>query len=470
MKLFSLVLFLLAIPAQAEVRLTPQIVVDKILGEGRDAKTIELEAQSAYTAYYNNFGIYDLGFVSSYTFEDSRKDYLSGSGNYRDRTGYWSLGLTQRIATGTTFELDYNRTQQNSLFRSSSSRSPFIVYDVGTLTVTQDLLGNFFGIAERQRNRAARQALESASWQKKESQEQLVLDSLKLFWDTYVARESLREAVSQRDKYEALVKEVENKSRLGFSSPGDLPKARAEFGAQVRNVKAASYTFLSTLDTLLTAMRMEDADREVRFEMKEELPPLPVMVMPQIDSLRSVKVQETLFNSADLTRRSAKLSTNWPELKLIGVGEYTGLDSDRGRAFSMMTSGDKPRYAVTLEMSYKFFSDTNSGTLNSAEVGAERAFNDFLKAKEDLRRQVSSAMENVRFTYAAAVSAVEETKQWESAIRAQESSYRQGRLDFSQLIQDYNSYFKSRATKIRALGDYHIALHTYAATVDELVK
>jgi outer membrane protein TolC len=459
--------------AQAkEIPLSPQFVVDRILTEGRRARSIELDALDAYTAYYDVFSAYDLAFTGRGTYENSRIQQLSGGGNLQDRTSIYTVGISKRIPTGTTIGLGFTRTMQNSVFRATTTslRPSYVVYDYGEVTLTQDLLGNFFGIAERKNNQAARDLLASSDLAKKEAQEALVLDALKLFWDTYVARESLREAIAQREKYEALVKEVQNKSRLGFSAPGDLPKARAEYGAQVRNVKASSFTYLSSLDALLTAMRMEDADRDVRFEVKEELPPLPTMLMPKVEDLRQVKVYRTAFESLDLAKRATELSVNWPELKLIGSAGATGLESTSSRAFSSMTKADRSRYLVGLEMNYKFFSDGNKASLNRTMVGAERAFNTYLLSKETQRQDLSTVMESVRYTYAAALSSIDELKEWENAVKAQESSYRQGRQDFSQLIQDYNRFFQAKSQRIRAIGNYHIALHAYAAAVDELVR
>lgn len=460
-------------PARAEVAIDPQFVVDRVLSEGRDARRIELEAQAAYTGFYNNFANYDFKLSGTASYEDSRKQTLAGSGNLRDRTSIWEIAVEKRLPTGTTIGLEFDRTMQNSTYRpgSSSSRSSYAVYDVGTLTVTQDLLGNFFGIAERQQNRAAHALLAASELQKKEKQEQLVLDALSLFWDTFVARESLREAIAQRDKYEALVKEVENKSRLGFASPGDLPKSRAEFAMQVRQVKAASFVYLSRLDSLLTAMRMQDSpDRDIRFTLKEEMPPVPAMIMPAVEDLRVIQVAQTQLDSANLLKRSTDLSSDWPTLQLTGKTTLTGLEPTQSRSFATMTSGRNPVHYVALTMDYRFFSDLKKANKNEAGVNLELRYNEFLQSRETLRQTIGTAMENVRYTYAAALTATDELKQWEAAIKAQENSYRQGRLDFSQFIQDYNRYFVSRSTRLRAIGNYHIALHSYAAAVDQLVK
>ena len=474
MKLVVLLLCMLApLGAKAEISIDPQFVVDRILGEGRLAKQIELQAQQAYTAYYLTFASYDWRLAGTASYEDSRRQYLTGGGNLRDKTTVWDVLVSKRIPTGTNFDLGFIRTIQDSTFRpgSSSLRNSYASYDVGELTVTQDLLGNFFGFAERKANRAAETLVQAAELQKKENQESLVLDALRQFWDTFVARESLREAIAQRDRYEALVKEVESKTRLGFANAVDLPKARAEFNTQIRGVKQASFDYLRNLDLLLTAMRMqENPDREIRFALKEEMPPVPTMLMPPVEQLRSVEISEMQMESAKLTNSAVTMGADLPELKLVGKGTLTGLENAPSKSFPAMTSGDHPVYSIALTLNYRFFSDQVKANKNQAGVAYELAFNSYLKSKEDIRSSVGTAMENVRFTYAAAISAEEELKQWTSAVKAQENSYRQGRLDFSQFIQDYNSYYRARSNRLRTLGDYHIALHAYAAAVDQLVK
>lgn len=467
-----LLLSLIASPARAEIRIDPQFVVNRILGEGYEAKTIELTAQQAYTAYYTAHAPYDFLLDASAGYKHSKALTLSGGGNLEDKTSVWSVNVSRRLPTGTVFSVGFERTLQNSTFRPTSSalRPNYAVFDVGSITVTQDLLGNFFGIAERQNLRVAEQTLHSEMLLKKERQEQLVLDALSLFWDTFVAKESLREAIAQRNKYEALVKEVQSKTRLGFVNPGDLPKAQAEYGAQVRNVKNSSFNYLTNLDRLVTAMRLDEGDKDFRFEVNEDIPALPEMTMPEIDSLRTVQVNQALLESADYAKRAANLASTWPELRLVLEAGYTGLESTQGKAFASMTSGRNPVYSASLNLNYRFFSDQYRATQNNAEVNSAQAFNNLAFQRDEQRRLIAAAIERVRLTHVAAVSAIEEMKYWEKAVREQERSYRQGRLDFSQLIQDYNSYFRSRSTRIRAIGDYHIALHAYAAAVDQLVR
>jgi hypothetical protein len=117
-----LILLLFPFLSQAEIRLTPQLVVSRILSEGRDSRAIELEALSAYTQYYSVGAAYDLSLAGRASYEDNRLASLSGGGNLRDKTTIWSAVLSKRVPTGTVFEIGYNRTLQDSTFRTTSLR------------------------------------------------------------------------------------------------------------------------------------------------------------------------------------------------------------------------------------------------------------------------------------------------------------------------------------------------------------
>lgn len=473
----SVFLLLLLAPtaplAQAETVLSPQFVIDRIVGESREARRIELQNQDAYTNLYAILGRYDFTLAGKASYEDSRIRYLSGGGNLRDRNTIFTIGAAKRVVSGTTIGLNFTQTHQDSLLRQVQNfggRTPDIFYDVAELSVSQDLLGNFLGRAERKEKRAAELGVESADLNAGEARENLVRDSLNLYWNAWVAKLSLREANFQRDKYAELVKEIENKSRLSFVMPGDLPKARAEYGAQVRNIKSATYEYVRNVELLLAALRMQTTSRDIQFDVKDDLPDLPTMVMPEVDGLRAVASATKNFEAADLQQKAVEYTNTMPELRLSGIAGLTGLQPRAADSRSELFDRDYPRYVVALELNYRLFSDQYRGNLNRARVNSDLSYNAMEKQKEDLRQTISTAMEQVRFTYAAAVSAIDEEKQWDAAVKAQERTFRQGRVDFSQLIIDYNSYYRSRAQKIRSIGDYHIALVGYQAAVDELLK
>jgi hypothetical protein len=56
------------------------------------------------------------------------------------------------------------------------------------------------------------------------------------------------------------------------------------------------------------------------------------------------------------------------------------------------------------------------------------------------------------------------------AVDEQERGFIQGRFALSQLTRSFVDLFQAETRKIRAVGNYHMALHEWAASRDELFR
>ena len=471
-RLFFLFLAVFSLNAHAEkLKISPQFVVERLLAHGRDAKEVALTAQLADVSLLRARSIYDWTLSASGTYENSRAVALSGFTNLEDKTTVWTAGLTKKIPTGTTIGLNYQRTRQDSIFRpnSSSTRPANVFLDEGELSITQDISGNFFGVVDRGLVNLARQSVERSNLDKKEALEDLVLNGVRLFWQTYVAKESLREALQARSKYETLVKDVQKKAKLGFVNQGDLPRANAEYEAQSNLVKQASLNLIQLTDQLLTLLNISEAPEDIEFVSDQNLPPLPILKTRNPTELRKVVSGNIALDNAAVEKRIANLS-GLPTVKLVGSMGYTGLDTEANRAFSTMTSGVNPTYLVGITLSYGLFSEATEANIKEKNINFMLQDARLSKVRDELKDSLRSAAEKVKANRAVAESSIAGLKYWEQAIKAQERSYRQGKLDFSQLMSDYNGYFRAQSLRTKAIGDYHISLNEFAAANDKLIE
>lgn len=455
----------------AKLRISPQYVVERLLSDGRDAREVTLMAETAEVGLHKARAAYDWNLGAATSYEDSRAVALSGFTNVEDKTTVWQANLSKKIPTGTTLGLAYARTRQDSVFRpnSTSSRPANVYLDNGELSVTQDISGNFFGVVDRSLVNLARRNIQKADLEKKESLEDLVLDGVRLFWQTYVAKESLREALQARDKYATLVKDVEKKARLGFVNQGDLPKARAEYEAQSNLVKQASLELIQLTDQLVTILNLTAKPDELELVGDRDLPPLPNLRMRDPAELRKIVAGTIALDSAALEKHVAALS-GLPTIQVVGKLGYTGLESTPSQAFATMTSGVSPKYSVALQMTYAFFSEGTKANVREKNINHMLQETRLSKTQDQLRDVLRVAAEKVKANRAVAENSISALKYWEQAIKAQERSYRQGKLDFSQLVIDYNSYFRAQSQRTKAIGNYHIALNEFAAANDRLIE
>jgi outer membrane protein TolC len=466
-------LFMLAIPhlAWAAIRVSPQLVVDRVLAKSTAARTAALDSEKFQYSYEQALGVFDFQLSGAVGYEHNEAQTLSGNNNPIDRTFNYNVTLAKRMRTGTTLSLGFDSISQNSTLSSFSAttRSPDASLDAVTFTLRQSLLQNAFGYADRMALRAEEELVKSAEDLKMEGLEGVALDGLTLFWNAYIAEQSFKANISAREKYDQLVKNVRRKAGFNLSAPGELPRLEAEFGQADSKVKSASAAYLTSIDSLFTAMKLEHKPGdEIEFDVPDELPPVPQLRPKAVEELRLIKVARTTVESADRTLRAVR-NQNIPKLDFVARAKSTGVDEERSRAIAEMTSGGYPTYFIGVEFATALDSSLARGKVGAQQLQLEVAKTTLEKQTDGLKDILSALERQVASNYAVAKEAGDVVKARERVVRDYEASYRQGRQPLSELIRAYNELFTSQLDHARAVGQYHIALDQFAAARDELI-
>jgi len=468
----ALVAYIIAAPSLARAepfKLTPQVVVSGALISGKDRLIKEAQFRKAELPVFQALGVFDPVFTGIGEYQIDRADALSGISNEEDKYLKWGFGFKKKFRTGSTLNVDYLRNQRKSVFGSTTflATSSQAYLDQIQFSVKQELSGNFFGIVDRALLSAEQARYEAASLEYEENIEKIALESLDLFWKAYIAKESLKESLDARTTLERLVKTIEKKRRFGFADLGDLSRSKAELKIQNQNVKKNSQAYLSSIDLVFEAMH-QDVPDEISFEVSSELPPPPEEKFPEtVDGLRRIQISREALDAASIERDAAQFSS-LPEVALKGSATYVGVEEDPGSSVSEMLGWTKPIYVVGLELKFALDSDTIRAGRVAREIGYDESLAQYSKTRKHLVNEIQNNYRNVTSTYQIALEALEVVSLREKVVKSQEQSYRQGRIDLSVLIQDYNSYFHANTQRATAFGNYHIALNQYAATVDQL--
>jgi outer membrane protein TolC len=400
------------------------------------------------------------------------------SGKWRDRTesvttynlnpefeNYTSTAaISKSLLTGTTLTLGYTRNSYNYI--NPALNYP-VVQDGASLTLEQSLLGNFFGNADRATVNAAEIEYDANLILRVNELEDLVLETLRQFWTTYVAQENFQEALNEKDRYEKLVASVKRKSSHGYSSPGELSQVQAEYETKVQTVKVTSIDYLRNLEVLVTLLGLEPGT-DINFIVPTTLPPVPQLKNIAIEERRVIRSQKRKVEAAQESLKAAE-SNAWPTLNFVGIVGGTGLAETGQEAYSKITSQSNPKQYVGLKFEYNFGSDIQSQTEFNRRVNYELE-------QTRLKRQVSEeqdreiqAERKVAAAYAVAQSTKLEKEFREKAVKELTQAYNQGRTDIRNLIEAMNNYFKADLLYVRYIGDYQIALNEWAALRDELI-
>lgn len=458
--------------ASKEVTLTQKDVAELVLKQGYKTKEVNLKYQQFRLAPAVVYSAYDWVLNAESGFEYDKSASLLTSSNPIDakyeryRT---AVSLKKPFTTGTTLGLELSRLSQKVDFDGVVSNPPpgEQTLDSAGILLEQALLGNFFGVADRGTVNAAELTYEAESITRANELEDVVLEAIRQFWNSYVAQENFQEAVNSRDRYKKLVDAVKRKTSLGYSNPGDLPQVQAEFETREQRVKNSSAEYLANLEKLTTLLALEPGT-EIKFKIDNAVPKVPKLPKKKIEDLRSVRSQKLRVQAAEESLDAAE-SLSYPTLNFVGKVYTSGADETSEGSYSDLVSGTKPKYYMGLRLQYNFGADVqNERIINkklSKDLEATRLQRQILES-EDIEAQ---AERKVQTAYAVVASAEKQKGYREKASQELNRSYNQGRTDISILITAMNNYVDAEVQYIRALGDYAIALNEWAAVRDELI-
>ncbi len=445
------------------VSLTQKNAAEMVLKQGLKAKEVNYTYQALALAPFTALQPYDWSLsIETGTSQDDRQSF--GALDSQIHLRQTILSATKSFLTGTKLTFGYTRSSQMVLQPPAIDPATL---DVASFTVEQALWGNFLGVADRATVNSAEINYNANMILRVNELEDLVLDTLKQFWDTYVAQESFQEALSAKDRYEKLVATVRRKSSTGYSSPGELSRVQAEFETRVQTVKQTSIDYLRNLENLVTLLGLSPAT-EINFVVPTSLPAVPQLKNIPIEERRTIRSQKMKVEAAQESLRAAESLTH-PLFSLVGQWGATGLDAEAGEAFSQVSSQANPLYYVGVKFQYSFGSDIQAQTAFNRRVTYELE-------QTKLKRQLSEesdkelqAERKVAATFAIAQSTRAQKDFREKAVQELTRSYNQGRTDISILIEAMNNYYTSEVDYARAIGDYQIALNEWAAIRDELI-
>ncbi len=456
-----------------EITLSQKTVAELVLKQGLKTQEVNLRYQQFRLDPVRTLSAYDWVVDASTGFEyDKTATLLSGGLNSNEnkyeryRT---TIALRKPFTSGTLLGIELNRLSQKADYDLSVTNPPpsqQTLDNVG-LTLEQAILGNFLGVADRAIVNAAELTFKANEIMRANELEEVVLEAIRQFWNTYVSQENFQESVNSRDRYQKLVNAVRRKTALGYQTPGDLPQVQAEFETREQNVKVASFQYLSNLENLLTLLNLEPGT-EIKFDVPKQIPAVPKLAEKEIEELRTVRSQKLKVESAKENLTASK-SLSYPTLNLVGQIQSSGADETAERSYSELTSGTRPKYYVGVRFQYNFGSDVQNETIINRKLTKdleETRLNRQLLEAQDLETQ---AQRKVQTAYAIALSAEKQREFRDKAVRELNRSYNQGRTDIQVLINAMNAFFDSEVQYVRAVGDYSIALNEWAALRDELI-
>lgn len=452
------------------LNLSQQDVASLVLKQGPKVKEVNLKYQQYGLAPVQSHSAYDWKLTAETGYEYDKTENLSFSGYSKYERLKNKLNLSKALLTGTNLSLDLARTAQKAdvtTASTSTTAASLLTLDSLTFTVEQALWNNSFGRSDRAAIRKADLDYKALSTLRVNELEDVVLETLRAFWNAYVTQENFKESLASRERYEKLVSAVKRKNAVGYTSPGELAQVQAEYESRIQTVKTASIEYLKATDLLLTLLDLPSGS-EINFIVPTEIPSVPKLNSYKLDELRAIRSQNLKVTAAEDAVTSAQ-SKNHPTLNLVAKAGATGMSDTGDASYSELASGSRPLYYAGLKFQYNFGSGVQDEDYINKRLALDQEQTKLHRMRQEETNKELESERKVNAAYVIAMSAKVQKGLREKAMQELNRSFNQGRTDISALIDSMNKFFASEIQYVRAIGDYQIALNEWASTRDELI-
>ncbi len=456
--------------SQAET-VSPKTIFTAFEKNTKQSENIQLRARQLEAQVGSLQGVYDpeIAFASGY--EIDRTESLNGLSNLEDRTLQNRFRITKKFGTGMLAEFNYTLTQQRSQVNpfTQSIREAQLSENNFSLSLRQPFLYNTLGASDRLSLESAELRSDAQKMLSKEEGEELLLNGLELFWLAYKAQKSLELGLEARGIYEQLLKTTRQQKSLGQADAGDVARVEAIFEMQSQKVKRDSSQYLTQIDQLFHFLEKEPPQKDLVFDVSQELPSPPEMTSPELSQTRQWQIENDSLDAIEAEKGALKMK-DLPVLDLVGEASWNGVDPKTSQSLSEAIGGQRPRYFVGIEFGFRFGNSSTRSKISNLSDQMVIQKNKLHLTKNVYKMETESLKRQILSLFQITQSAQKSVGLYRTLIAAQKRNYRQGRIQLNALIEDYNRLFDSELAAIDALSSYHIALHQWAAHTDQLIQ
>lgn len=448
--------------------LSQKDVTQLVMNQSHKAKETTLKYQQMMLTPLQKLALYDWTFSAESGYEWDHTEGPVHPSTLTNQTYKSNVRLKKSLLTGTILNLEYSR---NSLYANdvnvSSPKTSQYTNDLLGFSIEQNLWKNAFGIQDRAELEAAELTYQANVITKNAELQDLVLESLRLYWNTYVAQENFSEAMAARDRYQRFVNELRKKTSYGYSNSYELFQVQAELENREYQIKTSSLDYLKNTEALTQLLNLAP-DTKIQFPALDNIPDVPALNKKSLEDNRNIKSQSLKIKAAEESLTASRSQGN-PILSLNGSYYGSGYDEKPSIAENRLLSGANPKYFIGLKFIFQFGSDFTTQDLINKKVSLELEHHRYERLSAELKNNLANAERKVQTTFFAVTSIKKQSDLREKAVTQMQRSFNNGRVDINILIDAMNKFFTSRVQYTRAVGDYFIALNEWAALNDELI-
>jgi outer membrane protein TolC len=371
----------------------------------------------------------------------------------------YSLSLEKLFPTGTTVAVEgaHSRGFTDSAF---SSINPAIEA-TATVSLSQSLGKNFFGLIDRLNVEITKLDIESAGWISLDSIEASLAETQKAYWKLVLAEEELEIKKDMQKEAEGLYDVYQQKAELGLTEDPDIFASEANVLLRDSDVSVAELARETAKNNLLFILNQEDTTIEIKpqdkLDIKTEGVDLYSQLTTAINTRRDYKIAKNSVSSQEMDVKVKKNSL-WPEIDLAASYTRNGLSSRYKNSWGQITNDDYPEVFVGITVSMPLENRYAKADFEQAKLSKEKALLTLKRVERSILRELNNQVTSVN-TYAQQAEIYRKASELQDKkLSAEKKRFASGRSNSDILIRYAEDLLEAQLRLVRSLYAYRASL------------
>ena len=424
-----------------------------------DIQLAQYDALIARAKKDNTQSIYDTILKAEVEYRNDESKKTSTILGSKSVDNDYNIGLSKKLPTGTTVDVDMsnNRHFSNATFASSP-----VTHDSALgVTIEQELGKNFFGMSDRGSVKIALLDMENAEFTSIDKIEEMVAHVQEAYWDLALERERLiieEEMVGQAKRlYELNQEKLQN----GLVEMPELLASEVNYKNRLNELALAQTNVQTKMNVLKLHLNIADLNQEI----------IPADTLSVVE--HNVSLDQSLKNAFDyradykkvlndIKARDIKLSMEknnlWPEINLTASLERNGLGDHFKQSSQNITEEDNPNFFTGLTISFPLENREAKSQLKAAELEKAKAL---ISLKMIERKIAITIMDQVRDCHVRkelAINSEQIADLQAKKLAEEEKRFRSGRSDTDTIVRFQEDLIQARWKVAQAKYNYHAAI------------
>ena len=384
-------------------------------------------------------------------------------------TNDYNAGITKKLRTGTTVNLDF--TNQRSWSDSPYAATNPIYEPKAKLSLVQPIAKNFFGLIDRGDVKITKFDIEKSDYTSLEKIESYIADVQKAYLNLIFAYNIFEIKKGMLEYAEDLYRVNKDKLSRGLIERPEFLASKANLNLHEVDLLLAENQIKTAINTLRFYLNFENAINiapDDNFKEKFDNLSFDESIAVAIKYRRDYKIANTDVKSKELNL-VLKKNNRWPEINLEASFAKNGIGKRYNNALSQLTNDNKKEIYLGLSFNYPLENSLANSSFEKAKLANAKAL---VELKKTERKIVVDIDEKVR-NYNVLKDTLGQQKEIESLqsqkLEGEEQRFQFGRSDSDTLIRYQQDLLDAKVATLQAILDVENSLVDLKLAQDSLL-